>query len=70
MKLSRILSEALLLPAGVLAAALILRWVHGEWALDSALLAGLGGPLIGRGIVRRACCPSRPSCCATVPQKK
>ncbi len=60
MKLSRILSEALLLPAGVLAAALILRWVHGEWALDSALLAGLGGPLIGRGIVRRGVLPFPP----------
>ena len=49
----RLLSEVLLLLAGMLGAAVILRWVHGEWALQSALLVGLSGPLVGRWIVRR-----------------
>ena len=49
----RLISEALLLPLGVLGAAVVLRWVHGEWDLRRALLVGTTGPLLGRWIVRR-----------------
>ncbi len=49
----RLLSEFLLLVFSVISALIVLRWVHGEFDRNQALLVGLTGPLLGRWIVRR-----------------
>lgn len=51
--MGRMLSELLFITLSLIASAVTLRWVHGEWDAQLAILVGLSGPLLGRFIVRR-----------------